>query len=156
MFIYFWERERERERARAGEGQSERETQNPKQAPGSELSAQPDTRLKPMNYGVMTWAKVGCLTDWATQVPLSIRTSNTSFTLLGDVYFLFHRETTNSLLSHYHFHLSVLSILAHLLCLPFGHNSWSVYTLFTNPIVPSPVNYSRTSFQNLSLLSIAS
>ena len=31
---------RERDRARAGEGQSERETQDPKLAPGSELSAQ--------------------------------------------------------------------------------------------------------------------
>ena len=38
MFIYFWERERAW--AWAGEGQGERETQNPKQAPGSELSAQ--------------------------------------------------------------------------------------------------------------------
>ena len=39
MFIF--ERKRERERVRAGEeGQRERETQNPKQAPGSELSAQ--------------------------------------------------------------------------------------------------------------------
>ena len=36
MFIF----ERERERALVGEGQRERETQNPKQAPGSELSAQ--------------------------------------------------------------------------------------------------------------------
>ncbi|EJW90164.1 hypothetical protein EVA_21729, partial [gut metagenome] len=31
------------ERARVGEGQRERETQNPKQAPGSELSAQSST-----------------------------------------------------------------------------------------------------------------
>ena len=38
MFIYFWERERDR--AWAEKGQRERETQNPKQAPGSELSAQ--------------------------------------------------------------------------------------------------------------------
>ena len=37
-FIYF-----ERERG-DGEGQSERDTQNPKQAPGSELSAQSPTR----------------------------------------------------------------------------------------------------------------
>ena len=36
MFIF----ERERERVCAKEGQRERETQNPKQAPGSELSAQ--------------------------------------------------------------------------------------------------------------------
>ena len=38
MFIF--ERERRRDRAQMGEGQRERETQNPKQAPGSELSAQ--------------------------------------------------------------------------------------------------------------------
>ena len=44
MFIYFWQRERERDRAWAGEVQRERETQNPKQAPGSELSAQSPTR----------------------------------------------------------------------------------------------------------------
>ena len=36
MFIF----ERERERERAVEGQRERKTQNPRQAPGSELSAQ--------------------------------------------------------------------------------------------------------------------
>ena len=38
MFIF--EREREREREQTGEGQREGETQNLKQAPGSELSAQ--------------------------------------------------------------------------------------------------------------------
>ena len=36
MFIF----EIERDRMRVGEGQRERETQNPKQAPGSKLSAQ--------------------------------------------------------------------------------------------------------------------
>ena len=40
MFIF----ERERDRAQAGEEQRERETQNLKQAPGSELSAQSRTR----------------------------------------------------------------------------------------------------------------
>ena len=41
MFIYFWETERDR--AQAGDGQGE-ETQNLKQAPGSELSAQSPTQ----------------------------------------------------------------------------------------------------------------
>ena len=41
MFIYFWEREREI--VWAGKGQKERETRNPKQAPGSEPSAQSPT-----------------------------------------------------------------------------------------------------------------
>ena len=40
MFIYLGETER----VQAGEGQKERETQNPKQAPGSELSAQSPMR----------------------------------------------------------------------------------------------------------------
>ena len=39
MFIIF-----ERDRVQAGEGQRESETQNPKQAPGSEVSAQSPTR----------------------------------------------------------------------------------------------------------------
>ena len=53
MFIYFERERRERERetetetetdrARVGKGQRERETQNPKQVPGSELSAQSPT-----------------------------------------------------------------------------------------------------------------
>ena len=38
------EREREREREQARKGQRERETQNLKQAPGSELSAQSPTQ----------------------------------------------------------------------------------------------------------------
>ena len=39
-----------------GEGQKEREreTQNPKQAPGSELSAEPDVGLEPTNCEIMT------------------------------------------------------------------------------------------------------
>ena len=42
MYIYFWERGRQ-SMSRGGEGQRERETQNPKQAPGFELSAQSPT-----------------------------------------------------------------------------------------------------------------
>ena len=40
IFTYFWEKER----VRAGKEQKERETQNPKQGPGSELSAQSPMR----------------------------------------------------------------------------------------------------------------
>ena len=65
MFIYFWARETEEEWGRG----TERETQNQKQAPGSELSTEPNTGLKPTDCEIMTWAQVGCLTDWATQAP---------------------------------------------------------------------------------------
>ena len=49
-----------------GEGQRQRETQNLKQAPGSELQAvstEPDAGLEPTKHGIMTWAEVGRLTD---------------------------------------------------------------------------------------------
>ena len=39
LMFYLFLRERQRDRTCAGKGQGERETQNPKQAPGSELSA---------------------------------------------------------------------------------------------------------------------
>ena len=38
--LFIFEKQTERERERTEEGQRERETQNPKQAPGSELLAQ--------------------------------------------------------------------------------------------------------------------
>ena len=61
MFIHFWERERDRERGtereRTGEGQRERETQNLKQVPGSELSAQRPMWGSNSQTEIMTWAK---------------------------------------------------------------------------------------------------
>ena len=40
FYVYSFLRDTERERVQEGVGQREREVQNPKQAPGSELSAQ--------------------------------------------------------------------------------------------------------------------
>ena len=61
----------ERESAWAGQGQRERETQNPKQSPGwlQAVSTEPDAGLKLTNREIMTWAKVGRLTNCATQAP---------------------------------------------------------------------------------------
>ena len=61
----FFESERERDRGQVGKGQRERETQNLKQSPGSELSAQSlmwgsnsstefDVGLEPMKREIMT------------------------------------------------------------------------------------------------------
>ena len=51
MFLFIFEGERDR--ARAGRSR-DRETQNPKQAPGSELSAQePNAGLELMNLEIM-------------------------------------------------------------------------------------------------------
>ena len=54
-----------------GEGQRERETQNRKQAPGSEpsISPEPDAGLELTVCEIVTWAEVRLLTDWATQAP---------------------------------------------------------------------------------------
>ena len=50
MFIF----ERDRDRMQVGYGQRERETQNPKQAPGFELSTETDMGLKLMSCEIMT------------------------------------------------------------------------------------------------------
>ena len=42
MVVFFFQKERDKQRA-SGVGQRERETQDPKQAPGAELSAQSPT-----------------------------------------------------------------------------------------------------------------
>ena len=63
---------RERDRAWAGKGQRERHIHTESET-GSRLwavSTEPDVGLEPMNPETMTWAKVECLTDWATQAPL--------------------------------------------------------------------------------------
>ena len=57
LFIYLFLRERACAYVctQVGEGQGERETQNPKKAPGSELSAQSPTRgLNPRTREIMT------------------------------------------------------------------------------------------------------
>ena len=65
MFIYFWERQG------VSGGGSEREGDAESQA-GSRLwavSTKPNTGLELTDREIMTWAKVGGSTDWATQVP---------------------------------------------------------------------------------------
>ena len=67
MFIYF-----ERERQSLSRGGAERETHTHRFEAGSRLwavSTVPNAGLEFMNGETMTWAEVGCLTDWATQVP---------------------------------------------------------------------------------------
>ena len=66
--VCFWERQN------VSGGGAEREEDTESKA-GSRLwavSTEPDAGLEPTNCEIMTWAKVRCLTDWATQEPLSI------------------------------------------------------------------------------------
>ena len=66
MFIFERDGETECKQGRGREGDTESEA-------GSRLltvSTEPDPGLKLMNHEIMTWAKVGRLSDWATQAPL--------------------------------------------------------------------------------------
>ena len=66
-FIYFWDRERQS----LNKGGAEREGDTESEA-GSRLwaiSPEPNAGLKLTDCEIMTWAEVGCSTDWATQAP---------------------------------------------------------------------------------------
>ena len=64
MFIHFWERQRQ-----SASGGGEREAGSEAGSSLWDVSTEPDVGLKPMNHEIVTWTKVGHLTDWATQVP---------------------------------------------------------------------------------------
>ena len=65
MFLYYWERQSTNGGGAEGEGDTESEA-------GSRLwavSTEPDAGPEPTDCEIMTWAKVRCSTDWATQAP---------------------------------------------------------------------------------------
>ena len=66
MFIYFWERQN------TSWGGAERagDTESIAGFRLWALSREPEAVLEVTNLEIMTWAEVGRLTDWATQVPL--------------------------------------------------------------------------------------
>ena len=68
MFIlkHLKETETEREQGRG----SERETESKAGSRFWAVRTEPDTGLEPMEHEIMTWAKVRCLTNWATQATL--------------------------------------------------------------------------------------
>ena len=65
LFIF----ETERDRAWMGEGQREGDTESETGSRLLAVSTEPDAGLKLTDREIMTWAEVGRLTDWATQVP---------------------------------------------------------------------------------------
>ena len=67
MFISFGERERECE---GGEAEREGDTESKAASRLWTDSTEPDMGLELTSHEIMTWAQVGCLTDWATQTPL--------------------------------------------------------------------------------------
>ena len=67
--VYFWERERESVRACTSRGEAERRRRGIQSGPCAD-STEPDAGPQLANCEVVTWAEVGYLPDWATQVPL--------------------------------------------------------------------------------------
>ena len=68
MFIYYWETETQSMSRGGAESGGDKESEV-----GSRLwavSTEPDAGLELTNCEIMTWAEVGRLTNWATQVPL--------------------------------------------------------------------------------------
>ena len=63
---------RERERmSMSGEGtEKEGDTESETGSRLWAVSTEPYAGLEPMNREIMTWAKIGCSTNWATQAPL--------------------------------------------------------------------------------------
>ena len=81
MFIYFWDRERQSMNRGGAEREGDTESET-----GSRLwavSTEPDAGLKLTDCEIMTWAEVGRLTDWATQVPPKILFLNNLYTQCG-------------------------------------------------------------------------
>ena len=64
MFIF------DRERASWGGAEREGDTESEAGFRHWAVITEPDVELKPMDHEIMTWAKVGHLTDWATQMPV--------------------------------------------------------------------------------------
>ena len=69
MFIYSWERDRERQSVSGGGSEREGDTESEVGSRLWAVSTEPDAGLKLTNCEIVTWAEVGRLTDWVTQVP---------------------------------------------------------------------------------------
>ena len=66
--VYLFLKERERQRVSWGGAEREGDTESQAGPRLPAVSTEPDTGLEPMSYEIMTWAEIGRLTDWATQV----------------------------------------------------------------------------------------
>ena len=90
VYIYWFLRERERDREYASGRRAERgDTESEAGSRLWAVSTEPDAGLELTNCKIMTWAEVGCLTDWAIQVPLYF------FFLSLCIYFERERQSMN-------------------------------------------------------------
>ena len=65
MFVYFWKSQS----ASGGGAEREGDTESEMGSRLWAVSTEPDAEPELTNHKTMTWAKVGCITDWATQAP---------------------------------------------------------------------------------------
>ena len=80
MFIYFWEREGARQSMTGGGAEREGDTEYKAVSRLWAVSTEPDMGPEPTNHEIMTWAKVRCLTDWATQASRHYENSTLCYT----------------------------------------------------------------------------
>ena len=69
FFLLLFLRDRVRDKAQAGEGHREGDAESEAGSRLRAVSTEPDMGLEPTHCEIVSWAEVGCLTDWATQVP---------------------------------------------------------------------------------------
>ena len=68
-FLFIFERERVSEHEWGRSRERERDTEREAVSRLWAVRTEPDVGLEPMNCQIMTWAQVGCLTNWAIQAP---------------------------------------------------------------------------------------
>ena len=71
--LYLFLTERERQSMSGGGAEREGDTESEAGSRLWAVSTEPDAGLELTDREIMTWAKVGCSTDWATQEPLYLR-----------------------------------------------------------------------------------
>ena len=69
MFIYIWQKERETRSMSGGGAERKGDTESEAGSRLWAVSTEPNAGLELTNLEIMTWAEVGCLTNWATQTP---------------------------------------------------------------------------------------
>ena len=66
MFLFIFERETERVSMSEGEAETVGDTESEAGFRLWTICTKPDAGIELMNREIVTWAKVRCLTDWAT------------------------------------------------------------------------------------------
>ena len=78
VYLFLRKKETERQSISGGGAEREGDTESVAHSRLWAISTQPDAGLEPTNHEIMTWAKVGQLPNWATQVTQEVTFSEFS------------------------------------------------------------------------------